>query len=367
MSESKDILFEARNRSGVITLNRPQALNALSYDMIAAMEEHYPVWSADPHIYGIVVQSSSPRAFCAGGDLKALYEWHRRGEIDTILGLYGIEYQHNWSLDRFTKPNVALLDGIVMGGGLGICVYGTHRVATEKLKLAMPEVGIGFFPDVGASHVLARLPGEIGMYLALSGRAVGLADAFALELVTHCVSAERFDVIRDAMSEAEPVDPMLEALHADPGEGELARLRPVIDRVFSADSVEEMLERLRSETGEWANWSRELAAELQSKSPTALKVIYRMMREAKGGDLGDALRRDYRLAHRFLNGDDFYEGIRAAIIDKDHTPKWQPAKLAEVSDGIVDGFFQSLGENELELINPYGQTQETTSEARGFA
>lgn len=361
MSESKDILIEVRNRSGVITLNRPRALNALTYDMIAAMETHYQTWSADPHIYGIVLQSSSPRAFCAGGDLKALYEWHKNGQIDTLLRLYGIEYQHNWSLDRFAKPHVALLDGIVMGGGVGICLYGTHRVGTEQLKLAMPEVGIGFFPDVGSSYVLSRLPGESGMYLALSGRALGLADAYALELVTHCVPAERFDVIRGAMSEAEPVDAMLDSLHVDPGEGELVRLRPLIDRLFSAGSVEEVLERLQAETGQWASWAQELATELQTKSPTSLKVTYRMMREAKGGSLDDALRCDYRLAWRFLNGGDLYEGIRAAIIDKEHAPKWHPASLDAVSEEMVDDFFKPLPAGELELINPYEQRPDITS------
>ncbi len=355
MADSDDILFEARNRSGVITLNRPKALNALTYDMIAAMEQHYVAWSSDPHIYGVVLQSSSPRAFCSGGDLKALYDWWKRGEVDTVLGLYGIEYQHNFSLDRFTKPNVALLDGLVMGGGVGICLYGTHKVATERLELAMPEVGIGFFPDVGATHALSRLPGEIGMYLALTGRAIGQADAYALDLVTHCVPAERFDAIRAAMSEAEPVDPMLDALHVPPGEGELVRLRPAIDRAFGGGSVEEILDRLESEAGEAAAWAKGTAAELRAKSPTALKVAYRLMREARTCSVADTLKLDYRLARRFINGTEFYEGIRAVIIDKDYTPQWDPPTLDAVTAEAVDAFFAPLSEGDLELVNPYEQ------------
>lgn len=353
MPHVTDVICEQRDRCGLITLNRPNALNALTYDMIGEIERSYITWARDPHIYGVVLQSGSPRAFCSGGDIRALYEWKMRGEIDTVLSLYGLEYQHNWSLYRFVKPNVSLLNGIVMGGGVGLCLYGTHRVATGRLRLAMPEVGIGFFPDVGATWFLSRLPGQIGTYLALTGRAIGLADAFALELVTHCVRAEDFDTIRAAMAEAEPVDPMLEALHHDPGEGELVRLRPVIDRAFSAPRVEDILARLDAEEGEWADWARATAGEMRSKSPLGLKVALRQMRI--GGDLGleQALKLEYRLAHRFITGDEFYEGIRAAIIDKDHTPRWPSRSLEAVSDAEVEALFAPLEGGELALVDPY--------------
>ena len=353
MVNGGDIICEADNRCGVITLNRPRALNALTYDMIAEMERSYIAWAGDPHIYGVVVQSADPRAFCSGGDLKALYEWKRSGRLDTLLGLYSLEYQHNWSLQRFVKPNVSLLDGIVMGGGVGICIYGTHKVAGPRLRFAMPEVGIGFFPDCGATWFLSRLPGEIGMYMALTGRVLGPADALALGLVTHCVSPERFTEIRTAMSEAEPVDTVLDAMHEPPGEGELASLGPVIDRIFSAGSVEEILVRLDAETGKRSQWARGIAAEMRAKSPTGLKVAFRQMRLGRGLSLDRALVLENRLAYRFILGHDFFEGIRAAVIDKDKTPRWSPASLEAVSNDMIEALFEPLESGELALVDPF--------------
>lgn len=353
MDSDQDIVCEARNRCGLITLRRPKALNALTYDMIQEMERHYLAWADDPHIYGVVIQSTDPRAFCSGGDLKALYNWKQRGEIDTLLGLYGLEYQHNWTLERFVKPNVSLIDGVVMGGGVGISIYGTHRVVTDKLRFAMPEVGIGFIPDCGASYFLPRLAGETGMYLALTGRSIGHADAYALGLVTHCIPAARFASIRDGMTEAEPVDPMLDSLHADPGPSALMALRPLIDQAFGADSVEEILERLLAVRGEGEAWARETAADIGKKSPTALKVTFRQMRLGASLGLDAALQLEYRIAHRFIVGDEFYEGIRAAVIDKDQRPKWRPASLEAVGEAMIDTYFEPLPAGELSLGDPF--------------
>jgi len=354
MGENKDILFEKIDRCGLITLNRTNARNALTYDMIAALTPHYVAWDKDLDIYCVVMRSSDPRGFSAGGDLRAIYECWKQGKIETILELYGSEYQHNWALEKFTKPNIALIDGVVMGGGVGICVYGTHRVAGENTRFAMPEVGIGFFPDVGASHFLPRMPGESGMYLALTGRAVGQADAFYLGFATHCIASDEFDAITKALSDAQTVDELLNPMHRDPGAGEVQKMRPLIDRLFGGDCVEEILDSLKCETGEFAEWCRACAADIEKKCPVSLKVAFRQLREGVHMDLEQALRMDYRIARRFMTGDQFFEGIRAAIIDKDQRPNWSPESLDQVSGEMVDAFFAPLEEGDLALPNPYG-------------
>lgn len=353
MSENQDILFESNNRCGVITLQRPKALNALSYDMIAALEAQYLKWADDLHIYAVIIQSSNDRAFCSGGDLRALYEWWHGGKLSTILELYGTEYQHNWTLDRFLKPQAALIDGIVMGGGVGVSLYGTHRVAGANYKFAMPEVSIGFFPDVGATWFLPRLKGKTGLYLALTGRAIDRADAYYLGLVTHCIDSAAYGSIRDALSEAEPIDPLLDDLHQDPGDSEIASLQATIDRLFDAAEVEQVLAQLDNETGPMADWAHKAAAEIRTKSPQGLKIAFEQVK--RGGKLGldEALKLEFAIARRFMEGGEFFEGIRAAIIDKDQKPKWSPATLEEVSDELVQSYFAPLSDGALDLVNPF--------------
>ena len=354
MTVNKDILFEKANRCGVVTLNRKKTLNALTYDMLASLSPHYKAWSDDIDIYCIVMRSADPRGFCAGGDLRAIYEWHEQSEVGSTLDHYGVEYKHNWALEKLKKPHISLIDGVVMGGGVGITFYGTHRVVGENTRFAMPEVGVGYFPDIGASYFLPRMPGKTGMYLALTGRAAGPADAFYLGFATHCIKADKFASILSELCEAEPVDELLYRHHEDPGEAELARLRPTIDRIFAAESVEEIVEGLRAERGELAEWAHETADEIGRKSPLSLKVAFRQVREGAQLELEQALRLEYRIARRFLQGDQLYEGIRAALIDKDRKPKWNPASLEEVTPEMVDRYFAPLDQGELELIDPFG-------------
>ena len=354
MGENKDILFEKSNRCGLITLNRAKTLNALSYDMYALLTPHYQAWSKDLDVYCVVIRSSDPRGFSSGGDLRAIHEMRDQGNLESMLSLYGTEYQHNWALEKFTKPNIALIDGVVMGGGVGICLYGTHRVAGETMRFAMPEVGIGFFPDVGATYFLPRMPGQCGMYLGLTGRAVGQADSYYLGLATHCIAKAQFGAIQQALCEAEPVDEVLNSLHEDPGEGELARLRPIIDRIFGADSVESIVDGLSSEQGDMADWCRKTADEIAKNSPISLKVAFRQVGEGVHLSLEEALKLEFRIARRFIMSDQFYEGIRAVIIDKDHRPNWFPASLEAVSDEMVDTYFAELEEGDLVLTDPYG-------------
>ncbi len=184
------------------------------------MADAFPRWSRDPEIYAVVIRSSSPRAFCAGGDVRELAEWGSKRRPEAIKSL-AAEYALNWLLECFMKPTVSLMDGVVVGSGVGISLYGTHRVAGERYSFAMPETGIGLFPDVGVSWAFARMPDAIGMYLGLTGRAIGRADAYRLGLATHCIPASRFEEIRAGLADADPVDPLLDGRHEDPGRGEL--------------------------------------------------------------------------------------------------------------------------------------------------
>lgn len=353
MSKSQDILLEKKNRCGLVTLNRPKALNAINYDMIAEMETHYIKWGEDPNVYGIVLQSAGGRAFCSGGDLKALYEWRETGQLETILKNFTSEYQHNWTLDRFTKPHVSLMDGLVFGGGVGISLYGTHKVAGENYRFAMPEASIGFFPDVGATYFLPRMPGQIGLYLALTGNQIDRADAYSLGLLTHCIDASEFDAIRAAMCEADPIDPVLDSRHVDPGPSNLLALQEQIHRHFSADSVEQILASLENAGGAEAAWAKATASTIREKSPLSLKVAFRQVRNSGKPSLQEALEIEARVAWAFLTGREFYEGVRALLIDKDGEPKWDPATLEEVSDEMVEACFAETPDCDFKPRNPF--------------
>ncbi|NJM35395.1 MAG: enoyl-CoA hydratase/isomerase family protein [Rhodomicrobium sp.] len=200
---AEEILVKEEGRAGFLTLNRPKALNALSAGMIATLEKQYLKWASAPRIYGIVLEAAPGRAFCGGGDIRALVVGLDT-DFEAAVQFFRDEYQHNWTLERFTKPNVALIDGIVMGGGVGIAAYGTHRVAGENLLFAMPETGIGFFPDIGAGYFLPRFPGEIGLYLGLTGRSIGRADAYYVGFATHCIDAAEFDKDPAGHDEGDP-------------------------------------------------------------------------------------------------------------------------------------------------------------------
>ena len=343
-----DILLGVEGAAAIVTLNRPQALNALTDAMRLQLAACIPRWARDPQVYAIVIASSSDRAFCAGGDVREMAEWGRTRMAEARRSL-AAEYALNWSLDRFVKPTVSLIDGMVMGGGVGISLYGTHRVAGERYRFAMPETGIGLCPDDGVSCVLARMPDEIGMYLALTGRSVGPVDAYRLGLATHCIPARRFGEIRAAICDADPVDPLLDTRHEEPGPGQLDEVRPAIARCFAADGVEGILDRLGAETGSSAAWADGVRAELMQRSPLSLAVTHRQMRMARGRDLRTALVHDFRLVCRFLEGRDFYEGVRAFLVDRDRTPRWQPGRLEDVTEAMLDRYFAPLGSEELQL------------------
>lgn len=345
---SEDIHIGIQGAAAVITLDRPRALNALDTAMRERMTASFPRFARDPQVYCVVVRSAGPRAFCAGGDVRELTAWARE-DMGRARKALADEYNLNWLLECFSKPTISLIEGAVMGSGVGISLYGTHRVAGERYKFAMPETAIGLFPDVGVAHALARMPDEIGTYLGLTGRAIGRADALALGLVTHCVPAAAFAEITAALVDADPVDPLLDGRHVDPGPGEIEPRRPAIARCFSARTVPEILTRLEAEDGAGRDWAREVASELETRSPLSLAVTLRHLREARQVGLRETLQVDYRLACRFLRDHDFYEGVRAALVDKDGAAKWRPASIGEVTEGMVAEYFAVVDADELVL------------------
>jgi enoyl-CoA hydratase len=349
LSEALGITFEEHDRAGVVTLDRPDRLNALSREMFEALSAHYRRWAPAPNIYGVVMQSSHPSVFCSGGDLKVLNALNQQGATESIREFYRSAYNHVWVLEKFIRPNVPLINGLVYGGGIGITLFGTHCVAAEGYRFAMPQVGIGFLPDIGGTYFLPRLMGWMGVYLALTGRSIGPADAHRLRLVTHYIPSDHFGVIKDALSDNHPIDRLLDGLHRDPGEGELVHHTPIINRIFSAPSVEEILARLDAEDGADEDWARETAAELRKKSPTSLKIAFAQMQAGKSLNLAEALKLEFRMASNLVGTNDFREGIDARIAGKGRNPQWQPATLEEVDDSAIARLFTMPVERELEL------------------
>ncbi len=345
-----EISAAVEGAAGVIVLNRPRALNALTAAMRARIATAFAAWARDPRVYAAVIMSASERAFCAGGDVREMSACGRRS-LDEARTMLAAEYALNWQLDCFSKPTVALMDGVVMGSGVGITLFATHRVAGERYRFAMPETGIGLFPDDGVAWTFARLPDHIGMYLALTGRSLGRADAYALGLVTHCLPAGQFDEVRAALCEADPVDPVLDDRHADPGAGGFDAVRRVFARCFAGDSVEAILASLEGERGSDRAWAEAVLQDLRRCSPTSLKVTHRHVRNAGHLDLAATLIENYRLACRFMEGHDFYEGVRAALVDRDHAPMWHPDRREDVGEAAVAAHFAPMAGAELQLIS----------------
>jgi enoyl-CoA hydratase len=339
MSEP-EVLFEVKSHAGLITLNRPRALNALTLGMIRDITASLRRWMLDDAVRHVIIRSSGGKAFCAGGDIRALYDWGRRRD-PIWFDFYRQEYQLNTLIKRYPKPYIALIDGIFMGGGVGLSVHGSHRVGTERLTFAMPEVGIGFFPDVGGSYFLPRLPGVVGTYLGLTGERLGVADTCDAGITTHHVPSERLDELADALCDSTDVGGCLAAFRADPGPARLSQHRQGIDRNFSHGGVDAIVESLEAAGSDWA---KATAAELGKKSPTSLKVTFRQLREGLRLDFEECMRMEYRMAIHMRDGHDFFEGIRAVVIDKDQKPRWRPARLHEVSDADVAAYFAPLEE-----------------------
>jgi len=341
-----DILFELRGRLGLATLNRPKALNAVTLDMVRALDRQVTAWESDPGV-GAVVLRGIGRAFCAGGDVRLVHASRRHppGPGDYKTELFREEFRLMRKIHRFRKPWIALTHGITMGAGAGLSVNGAHCVASETSQFAMPEVFIGSFPDVGATRFLGRLPGSIGIYLALTGARASAADAVALGLARHFVPQARFEELIDALPR-DPAPAALERFARDPGQSRLLALRPAIDRCFGLGSVEEIVAALRREPAEWA---KEALAAMERASPLSLKLALEVLRRAKGLEIERALELEYRAMMHVIAGDDFYEGVRALLIDKEQRPRWRFSSPADVSTAEVERHFEGLCDRELRL------------------
>lgn len=341
-----DVLFETRGAVGIITLNRPKALNALTHAMIRAIRAALETWAGDDRVGAVVIRGEGERAFCAGGDIKMFHASAVAGDRQAE-DFWFDEYALISYIHHYPKPYISLLHGIVMGGGLGLSVPGAYRVAAENLACAMPETGIGFFPDVGASWFLSRAPGKAGLYMAMTGARVKRDDAVYLGLVTHVLPQKNWPDFINALASGDDVGDLLRRARPAAQETALRRLRGVIDPVFSADCAEDVLARLDAEN---SGFSRETATLIRSRSPSSVKVAFTSAQKAKSLSFDDVMRMEYRVAcHIKQRHADFREGIRATVIDKDNRPVWGPVSLEYVTQAMVEDCFAVLPEGELAL------------------
>lgn len=320
-----DILFSAADGIGTITLNRPRVLNALTPEMIAAMHAQLDAWAVDPAIRAVVLKGEG-KAFCAGGDIRAVRQASLDGEHAANARFFETEYDLDHATSVFPKPYVSLIDGVCMGGGMGLSMHAKYRVVTEKAMLAMPETAIGFFPDVGATHALSRLPAGIGMYLGLSGARLSAADALYCGMATHFVpSAELAEL--EAAIHADPgeIADILDSLPRDAGESELADHRAVIEEAFRSADVLEIFVRLAEDESDWAH---QTLRQLQSHAPDAMRRTAALIDAAKSMNLREALDVELATALEMIRTPDFIEGVRAMLVDKDRTPRWTSPAIA---------------------------------------
>jgi enoyl-CoA hydratase len=346
--DSSDILFERRGAAGIVTLNRPKALNAVTHDMVRALARRLDAWKNDAAVTRVVITAAGDRAFSAGGDIRALSELGDAGRQTEMLTFWRDEYPLNVAIKRYPKPYVALIDGIVMGGGVGVSIHGSHRVAGDRFQFAMPEVGIGFFPDVGATWFLPRMPGELGTWCALTGDRVKTTDAVKAGIATHHVRSDRFPDLLDALCGNVSVDATVSAFAEPVGQGPVAARSAAIDRLFAGDRVDHIIGRLDAQAKS-DDWAAATAATIRTKSPTSLKIALAQVRRGRDWSFEDCMRCEFRIVSRIVYGHEFYEGVRAVIVDKDNTPRWKPATLTEVRDAEVERYFAPLGIDELRL------------------
>jgi enoyl-CoA hydratase len=346
MSEP-EVVVERRGRAGCIALNRPKALNALNLGMVRAIAAALDEFEKDDRVARVVVTGPGGRAFCAGGDIRLLYEQGKAGDHAGQLAFWREEYILNRRIKRYAKPYVALIDGIVMGGGVGLSAHGSHVVAGERYAFAMPEVGIGFFPDVGASFALSRLPHRIGRYFALTGERAGAGDALAFGLADAFVASAQIGEVAEALQGPASIDEILTQFKAGSPASPLAGETALIERCFSGETILQCLATLETAAGQGSALAGAALAAMLAKSPTSEAIALRQMQVGAALSFEDAMRLDFRIVSRICRGVDFYEGVRAVIIDKDNKPNWRPAASADVRSEDIDAYFAPLGADEL--------------------
>lgn len=350
LQKEEEIITETEGSVGVIRLNRPKALNAITLDMVRFMSAALDRFEADPAVSVILLEGAGERGLCAGGDIRGLYDSIRAGG-DLGKVFWREEYILNARLAALQKPYVAFMDGIVMGGGVGLSAHGRHRVVTEKTMLAMPETGIGFFPDVGGTWLLARAPGQLGTYYGLTGQSMNASEAIRCGFADVVVPSEKLKELRAALTRLGPqatngmVRGVLAHYSIPRAPAPIEANKALIDSAMAYDSAADIISAFERDASEFAQATVKL---LRTKSPTSLKVTLRLLREAKAStSLRQCLTREYGAALEVFISHDFPEGIRAAVIDKDRSPKWSPATLEDVTPAIVDAYFAPRGVDEL--------------------
>jgi len=345
-----DLIARREGSAGIIRLNRPRAINAVTLEMFRDIEAALDAFEADPAVSLVVLEGAGERGLCAGGDIRALYESSKvRGDLGKIL--WREEYILNARIARFSKPYVAFMDGIVMGGGVGLSAHASHRVVTEKTRLAMPEVGLGFFPDVGGTWLLAHAPGEIGTYFGLTGTTMNGPDAVFARFADVVVPAEKLPLLREVLTNVRPgtlaaeVTLLSEGFATGDTAGPVAARQSAIDALFAFHRMEDILAALRADGSEFAQATLKTLGE---KSPRGMVVALKLLRLARNAaSLEECLVREYRAALEVFRSDDFREGVRAAVIDKDRKPSWSPARIEDVTAEMVAPYFAGIGADEL--------------------
>ena len=339
--DKSEVIFEEKPGIGFITLNRPDVLNALSTKMCLLIDQKLQTWEREPSIKAVIIKGSGEKAFCAGGDVRNIVA---QGPDNNIVAreFFAAEYRMNARIFHFPKPYIALLDGITMGGGVGVSIHGSHRIVTEKTLFAMPEASIGLFPDVGSSYFLPRFPGSLGLYLGLTGARLKGADILYTGIGTAYINSEKLidfveAVINEKVASHDDVDKIIARFAEDPGEAQIDEYRDLIDAAFSENTVEDIFEHLSDIDHDWA---KQTLAVLKKMSPMSLKVITEQLSRAKELEFDDCMLMEYRIACALSSYDsDFYEGVRAVLIDKDHNQKWLPETLGQVTQEMVLAHF----------------------------
>jgi enoyl-CoA hydratase len=346
MSEP-EVLVERRGCAGFLTLNRPKALNALNVGMVRAIAATLDDWERDPAVTRVVVAGTGGRAFCAGGDIRLLYEQGNAGDHRAQLAFWREEYQLNRRIKRYPKPYIALVDGIVMGGGVGVSAHGAHCIAGEGFTFAMPEVGIGFFPDVGATYLLSRLANRTGLYMAITGARAGAADALALGLAQTMVASAEIAALGAALEESAPIEVILSRFALPAPASPLAAQTGLIEACFAGDSPAGIITALGEAARAGSDFAHAAEEAMRAKSPTSQAIVYRQMTQGAALTFEEAMTMEFRIVSRICRGHDFYEGVRAVIVDKDNRPQWRPAAPQDVSTEAIDAYFAPLGADDL--------------------
>ena len=339
-----DILTFTEGKAGRIRLNRPKAIHALTTDMCEAITEQLIAWRDDLSVEAILIDHAEGRGFCAGGDIRMLADSGAKDGVEA-REFFHTEYRMNHLLFTYMKPLVAFMDGITMGGGVGLSQPCKYRIATENTRFAMPETGIGLFPDVGAGWYLSRLPGRTGQFLVLTGARLDGAECRALGLATHYVESDKLEALKDAIAaDPQSIDTLLTEAESEAPDARILANREAIDTLFAPDRYEDILAALEADGGEWAK--KELET-LSGKSPQTCKVALELLRQgARHKDFAQEMRVEYRVASHVVQRHDFLEGVRAVIVDKDNAPQWNPATPESVTEGLITDIFAPLSVDE---------------------